>query len=202
MDLLVRLGLAVKTESGSVEIVGKKRKPLTETAIKRFETHHSRFIELCKFKFENKIGSSKAQHLQITFDATKESPTADNTKGSSIDAWFMDNMNKDLNFLFGDTNNFLFGDTWTNRRGIYGDFFTPWDVQFQCITIPATNAAKRVKREYGSYSHTIDIPKENDAIAASDDGTILKIKLWTSNNSAKLTSVCRFYNKVALHDPF
>lgn len=172
MDLLVKLGLAVRTESGSVEINGKKQKPLTETEIKRYETQHACFIKLWNFEFENKIGSRKAT-LQVTFDDTKERPSDNNTKGSPIDAWFRDNTNSDLKSLFGDTNIFLFGDVLMNDKGIYGDFFNPWEIQFQCITIPATTAAKRVKTEHGNYSHPIDISEENYEMVATDSGRTL-----------------------------
>ena len=152
MDLLVSLGLAVRTESG-VKITGKKKKPLSETEIKKFETMHRNFIELWTFRCEKMTGHLHKIPIQITYNDEVE---------NSISKWFHNANRADPD------NTFLFCDTLRSTEGIYGNYFIPWNVEFICFT----NPAKKFKTEYGTTVDTIEIFDEKDVIEAKDHGTL------------------------------
>lgn len=152
MTLLVDLGLAVRTESG-VKITGKKKKPLSETEIKKFETMHRNFIELWTFRCEKMTGHLHKIPIQITYNDEIENP---------ISKWFHNANRADPD------NTFLFCDTLRSTEGIYGNYFIPWNVEFICFT----NPAKKFKTEYGTTVDTIEILEKNDVIEAKDDGTL------------------------------
>ena len=80
MDRLVQLGLATKTESGQVEIIGKQAKPLTL---------RGNFIVLWELKFQKDDHIMK-QKLQIQYDDQGENP---------ISNWFK-NPHRSSTFLF------------------------------------------------------------------------------------------------------
>ena len=154
MDLLVRMGLAVRTESG-VEVIGKKAKPLTEIEIGRFELMYARFIKLWKMEFEENMGLSYIEPLKIAYNDETNSPIAD---------WFNITSRRDPENTFL---TFLFGETLRNEEGVYGNFFVNWDLQF----VSFTNPAKKIKTEHGTTLDPIEITEKNDEIDAKDDGT-------------------------------
>jgi hypothetical protein len=95
MELLVNLGLAVRTESG-VEVIGKKKKPLTETEISRYETMYENFIDLWTLRFEKKIIDADMMPIRIAYNDEAE---------NSIAEWFRiaSRAEPDNTFLFCDT---------------------------------------------------------------------------------------------------
>jgi hypothetical protein len=152
MDLLVSLGLAVRTETG-VEVIRKKKAPLTESEIKRFEVLYDNSIELWTFRYE-RIIADHVHHkpIHILYNDETENP---------ISTWFHTASIADPDSTF------LFGDSLSNAEGLYGNFFVTWNLKF----VSFTNPSKKIKTENGSIVDLIEIAEKNDAIYAIDEGT-------------------------------
>jgi hypothetical protein len=164
MKLLVKLGLAVETESG-VEIIEKQKKALTDEEVCRFEQHHSNFIELCAFRFQ-KDSSSFQQSLQINYDDRGQNP---------ISKWF--------NIAGGNKydNTFLFGKSIKNSEGVVGNFFIPWELKFISFTNPEQELKTHRSKKFKTEFEVIEINEEHDEIEAKDGGTFATYSVVRKN---------------------
>lgn len=157
MNLLVQLGLAVKTESG-VEIIGKKTKPFTKIEIERFEDHQSTFIEWCALKFQKNYEIH--QTLQIHYDDQGDNP---------ISKWF------NTASQHKNDSTFLFRKSIKNSEGVIGDFFADWKLTFISFTNPDKKFNTYPSKKFKTEFEVIETKKKKDALEAKDAGTFFDI---------------------------
>jgi hypothetical protein len=127
MNLLVRLGLAVHTESG-IEITGQRKKPLTSDEIKRLDVHYNNFIELCSLRYNGEF-QSHPSGIKLSYT---------DGKSNTIAKWFnsanIPGACCDATCLFTEL-----------KDDEYSNFFVPWDLQFTSQIIKS----KKVKSNNG-----------------------------------------------------
>jgi hypothetical protein len=163
MDLLVRLGLAIETETG-IEIIGETKALLTSNEIMRYQKLHQNFIKLWKYGFTHKYGSPRNGEelgIQITYKKYEVDPIVHWLNAAST-------ATRDTTYLFKNI----------KHNSTYKHFFIDWDVKIQIANISSVSPKKAKSNSGAPVVNECIIIEDDDAadsVEAIDKGMILRI---------------------------